>query len=125
VPTLILLYCQASICDCAAGEGSIERILDELGLYTEQNVSKMRADVSQLEHPHVIVSPPLPSKRPDSVVDREGVCTLCWVEPKTDIVAVLGTEWSCMFMYDGTLCNLQNYNDSSDRGATPALLLHL
>jgi len=45
------MYCQASIRDNTEGEGSIERILDELGLYTEQNVAKMRADVSQLEHP--------------------------------------------------------------------------
>ena len=46
-------------------EDSIERILDELGLHTEQNVSNMRADVSQLEHPHVIASPPLASKIKD------------------------------------------------------------
>jgi len=30
-----------------------------------------------------------------------------------------------MFMYNGILCNLQNCNDSSERGATRALLLHL
>jgi len=71
------LHCQAATRDCAAGEGSIERILEELGLCTEQNVAKMPADVSQLEHPHVMISPPLPTRRPDSVVDCEGVCTLC------------------------------------------------
>ena len=70
-------YCQASIRDCADGEGNIERILDVFGLYTEENVSKMRADLSQLEHPHVIASPPSPSQRPVSVLDRQGVCTLC------------------------------------------------
>jgi len=94
-------------------------------LCTEQNVSRMRADVSQLEHPHVMVSPPLPTQRPDLVVDRKGVCTLSWAEPNIDIVAVLGTEWSCMFIYNGILCNLQNCNDSSERGATKTLLLHL
>ena len=119
------LHCQASIRDCAAGKGSIERILEELGLCTEQNVAKMRVDVFQLEHFHVIISPPLPTQRPDSVVDREGVCTLCWIEPNTDIVTVLGGEWSCMFMYNGILCYLQNCNDSSDRGATRAMLQHL
>ena len=52
-------YCQASIRDNTGGEDSIERILDELGLYNEQNLSKMRADVSKLEHPQIITSPPL------------------------------------------------------------------
>ena len=85
----------------------------------------MRADVSQLEHPHVMVSPPLPTQRPDSVVDREGVCTLSWVEQNINIVAVLDTEWSCMLVYNGILCNLQNCNDSSERGANRALLQHL
>jgi len=75
---------------------------------------------------HIIASPPLPTQRPDSVGDREGVCTLCWIEPNTDIVTVPGTEWSCMFMYNGILCNLQNCNDSSHRGATRVtVLLHL
>jgi len=90
-------------------------------------VAEMRADVSQLEHSQLIASPPPPWQRPDSVVDHEGVytVTVSWVEPNTDIVVVLGTEWSCMFMYNGMLCNLQNCNDSSDRVATRALLLHL
>jgi len=26
--------------------------------------------------------------------------------PNTDIVALLGTEWSCMFVYNGMLCTL-------------------
>jgi len=93
--------------------------------FEQLDVSWMRADVSQLEHPQIVTSPPLPTQRPDSVVDCQGVCTLSWVEPNTDIAAVLGTEWSCMFLYNGILCNLQNCNDSSERGATRALLLHL
>jgi len=63
------------------------QILDRTG-----NVVKMSADVSQLEQPQLIVSPPPPSQRLDSVVDRQGVCTLCWMVPNTDIVAVLGIE---------------------------------
>ena len=82
----------------------------------------MRADVSQLEHPQLIVCPPPPLERQHSVVDRQGVCTLCWVDPNTDVVAVLGTECCIMFVYNGMLCNLQSCNDSSDRGATCALL---
>jgi len=60
-----------------------------------------------------------------SDVDCQGVCTLCEVDPNTDIAADLGTECCIMFVYNGMLCNLQNCNDSSDRGATRALLQHL
>ena len=45
--------------------------------------------------------------------------------PPTDIVALLGTECCFMFVYNGMFCTLQNCNDSSDRGATCALLQHL
>jgi len=51
----------------------MERILDVLVFHNEDSVSKMRADVSQLEHPQIIASPPPPSQRPDSVVDCQGV----------------------------------------------------
>jgi len=84
----------------------------------------MRADLSQLEHP-LIASPPPPSQWPHSVVDRQHVCTLCWVEPNKEIILVLGTECYLMFVCNGMLCTLQNYKDSSDRGATSALLPHL
>jgi hypothetical protein len=77
-----------------------------LDLNTEENVAKMRADISQLEHPKLIASPPTPLQSPDSVVDRQGVCTLCWIVPNTDIVAVLGTECCFMFVYNGMLCTL-------------------
>jgi len=62
-------YRQASIRDNKNGEDSIERILDVLGLYNEENVSKMRSDVSQLEHPQIITSSPSKLKVTDTVVD--------------------------------------------------------
>ena len=99
-------------------------MLEVLGFYIEGNVSKMRADLSQLEHP-LIASPPPPSQWPHSVVDRQHVCTLCWVEPNKEIILVLGTECYLMFVCNGMLCTLQNNNDSSDRGITSALLPHL
>ena len=74
----------------------------------------------------MIVCPPPPSEQL-SVVDRQGICILCWIDPNrdTDVVTVLGTECCIMFVYNGMLCNLPNFQDSSDRGATRALLQHL
>jgi len=80
--------------------------------------------------PQIIASPPAPTpsrgglnQRQDSILSvRQGVC---WIVQSTNIVAVLFTECCLMFLYNGMLCTLQNYNDSSDRGATRALLLYL
>jgi len=64
-PVLISVVLSVSIRDNSTdSEGSIHRIQGVLGLYNEENVSKIRADVSQLEPK--IISPQFPHSRTHS-----------------------------------------------------------
>jgi len=69
-PILISMVLLGIHSNSTDSEGSIERILGVIGVYNEKNVSKIRADVSQLEN--TALFPPLVN-----------LLCVCWVAHHT------------------------------------------